>query len=99
MAIASLKMPPENLLLMGSRLFTLAFNYDGDFQLVDKRIDALEKLTYEETRQAANAYFSRSNTRRVAILMEGVMPKEKDFRYELISKDELQHQGTFVAWE
>ena len=100
MAIASLEMPPENLLTMGTRLFLLGFDYDADFHLIDKRIAALQKLTYEQTRLDAEEFLSRKNTRRIAVLVEGVAPsKDKDFRYELISKDELQHQGTFVAWK
>ena len=100
MAIASLQMPPENLLTMGTRLFILGFDYDADFHLIDKRIAALQKLTYEQTRLDAEAFLSRKNTRRIAVLVEGVAPsKDKDFRYELVSKDELQLQGTFVAWK
>lgn len=98
MAIASLQMPPENITLMGGRLFLLGFDQDGDFQLISKRIASLEKLTYEQMRKEAEETLSRRNTRRIAILCEGMTPKEKDFRYELISKEELQSHGTFVAW-
>lgn len=99
MAIATLQMPPENLSMMGARLFLLAFDYEGDFQLVNKRIASLEKLTYDEMRREAEETLSRKNTRRIAILCEGLTPKEKDFRYELISKEELVNHGTFVAWK
>jgi len=99
MAIATLQMPPENLVSMGARLFLLAFEHEGDFDLINKRIATLEKLTYEETRKEAEETLSRRNSRRIAILCEGLTPKEKDFRYELISKEELIHQGTFVAWK
>lgn len=98
MAIANLQMPPENLSLMGARLFLLAFDHEGDFQLINKRIASLENLTYEQTRKEAEETLSRRNTRRIAILCEGMTPKEKDFRYELVSKEELQTRGTFIAW-
>ena len=98
MAIVSLQMPPENITLMGGRLFLLGFDQDGDFQLISKRIASLEKLTYEQMRKEAEETLSRRNTRRIAIFCEGMTPKEKDFRYELISKEELQSHGTFVAW-
>jgi len=97
MAISSLKMPPENLNLSAARLFSLGFDYDGDFQLVDKRIDALEKLTYDETRKDAILFLSRLNTRRLAILLEGVPQKDRDFRYELTSKKDLRTEGKFVT--
>lgn len=99
MAIVSLQMPPENLSYMGARLFLLAFDYDGDFQLINKRIASLENLTYDETRREAEETLSRKNSRRIAVLCEGITPKEKDFRYELISKEEIINQGTFVAWK
>lgn len=99
MSITSLQMPPENLSRMATRLSQLAFDFDGDFQLIEKRIASLEALTYEETREAAKEYLSRKNTRRIAILTEGITPKEKDFRYQEISKKDLLQQGTFVAWK
>ncbi|MBS0629674.1 MAG: insulinase family protein [Verrucomicrobia bacterium] len=98
MAIASLEMPPENIALMGTRLFILGFDHDGDFQLINKRIGSLEKLTYDQIRKEAEETLSRRNTRRIAILCEGMTPKEKDFRYELTTKEDLQSHGTFVAW-
>ena len=96
-AISSLRMPPENLSLSAARLFALGFDYDGDFQLVDKRIDALEKLTYDETRKDAILFLSRLNTKRLAVLLEGVPQKDRKFRYELTSKKEIRTEGTFVT--
>lgn len=97
MAIATLQMPPENLLTSGLRLFTLGFEYQGDFRLIEKRIQALQKITYEDARTMANAWLSRKNTRRLAVLLEGITPKEKDFRYELVSKKDLLRDGTYVT--
>jgi len=99
MLITTLQSPPENLKLMGERLFTLAFDYDGDFQLINKRIASLQALTYEEMQKAADEFISRENTRRIAILIEGATPKENDFRYEIVTKEDLHHQGSFVAWK
>ncbi|NGX26394.1 MAG: Protease 3 [Chlamydiae bacterium] len=97
MSITSLQIPPENLAINGARLFLLGFDYEGDFQLLDKRIAALKNVTYDETRNMANEYLSRKNTRRLAILLEGVVPKEKDFRYELVSKEDLLQDGVYVT--
>jgi len=99
MSISKLQMPPENLSLMGMRLFMLGFNYEGDFKLIDKRINALEELTYDQTQQAAREYLSRKNTRRIAILTEGAMAPQSAFHYVEVSKEDLQHHGTFVAWQ
>ncbi len=97
MAIATLQIPPENLAINGARLFLLGFEYDGDFDLIDKRIAALQKVSYEETREMADEFLSRKNTRRLAFLLEGVVPKEKDFRYELVSKEDIVRDGVFVT--
>lgn len=97
MAITSLKTPPENLELSGLRLFTLAFEHDGDFELIDKRIGALKDLTYEETRALADEWLSRKNTRRLAILLEGVVPKDRDFRYENVTKEGLVRDGVYMT--
>jgi insulysin len=98
-AIQSLEMPPENLLLNGMRLFLLGFEYNGNFELIEKRINALKELTYSEIKSAAEEFFSRQNSRRIAILIEGQMPKEKEFSYESISIQDLQSQGQFIAWK
>ncbi len=97
MAIASLEMPPENLSRSSGRLFCLGFDYEGDFHMIEKRISALQKISYEQTREVANQTLSRSNSRRIAVLVEGVNPREKDFRYELISSKDLKDFGTFVT--
>jgi insulysin len=97
MAIQSLEMLPENLELASRRLFALGFDYAGDFNLISKRIKALQELTYDQTRRDAVDYFSRLNTRRLAVLVEGASQKDREFRYELISKQELTASGTFVT--
>jgi insulysin len=99
MAITSLKRPAENLLLSSGRLWIMGFEQEGDFNLIEKRIEALEAITYDDVRNAAMEFFSRSNQRRLAVLMEGETPKERDFRYEVISKEQLVEQGSYVTWQ
>lgn len=96
--VATLKMPPENLQLMGLRLNLLAFDYDGDFKWIDKRIAALESLSYQDFLSSASAFLSRENSRRLAILMEGVLAEENDFHYEGVSKEEVCDLGTYVSF-
>lgn len=97
MAIATVSMPPENLMGNADRLFTLGFDYNGDFDFVEKRIDALKKINYDEVRLAAERCLSRKNSRRLAVLLEGVTPPERDFRYETVSKEDLIRDGRFVT--
>jgi|SRR5579862_215377 len=94
--ITLIAMPPENMSLMAMQLNKFAFDYE-DFLWVDKRIESLKELQYENFCQVAHSLLSRSNSRRLAVLMEGVLPPENDFRYEQISKEEVERMGTFVS--
>lgn len=98
MQITSLQIPPENMAGMASRLSTLAFDYDADFSWIEKQIEALQALSYEDLLQDAHLFLSKENQRRVAILVEGVTPEEKQFQYETVAKDDLKKIGTFVSY-
>lgn len=97
--LETLAMPPEALSSMGRKLFLLGFDYEGDFEWIDKRIQALEALTYESTWDAAREFLSRSNKKRLAILLEGVSQGGREFQYEEVSSEELRNSSTFVAWK
>lgn len=99
MLVTTLKMPPEKSSWMARRLFTLAFDYQGDFNWIEQRIASIESLTYQEVQEAAHQFFARGNSRRLAILMEGVLPPENDFQYEQVSLDEMRGVGTYVSWK
>jgi insulysin len=99
MLITSLEMPPENLIGMSTKLNTLAFDYDGDFLFVDKRIEAINKMSYEQLKKDAHHFLSRKNQRRLAILMEGVLTSENDFHYEPVAREELANMGTYVSYK
>ena len=58
----------------------LAFQYKGDFQFLDQRIEALQSLTYEKFIDLVQEFFSRQNKKRVAVLYEGKLPSP--FAYE-----------------
>ena len=96
--IALLKIAPENLSRMSLRLNTLAFDYMGDFNWIEKRIAALEAFTYEQLESDAQKFLSRNNQKRLAILMEGVLTDENDFRYEQVTKEEISDLGTYKTW-
>jgi insulysin len=94
--ITLLKMPPENMPGMANQLNELAFEYH-DFKWIDKRIASLKELNYERFCEIAHQLLSRSNPRRLAVLMEGMINPENDFHYELISKDDVRNVGTFTS--
>lgn len=94
--ITLLSMPPENMSLMAVQLTLFAFDYE-DLQWLDKRIAALKSLTYERFCEVAHTFLSRSNNRRLAVLINGILPPENDFKYDHISKEEVQQLGTFLS--
>ena len=94
--ITLLKMPPENMPGMAAQLQELAFEYH-DFKWIDKRIEALKELSYDHFCETTHQFLSRSNPRRLAVLMEGVINPENDFHYELITKDDVRNLGTFAS--
>jgi insulysin len=98
MLLTSLKMPPENMESMALLLNMLAFEYEGDFNWLEKRIQAVEALTYDQLLLFAQQSLSRANSRRLAILVEGNLPPENDFHYERITKEDIRGLGTYVTW-
>ena len=81
---------------MAVQLNLFAFDYE-DFKWLEKRIASLKSLTYERFCEVAHTFLSRSNNRRLAILINGVIPSENHFKYDHISKEEVQHFGTFLS--
>jgi insulysin len=99
MMIVTLKKPPENLSLMAEKLNYLAFTCGGDFNWIEKSIDAVSKLSYEQLETDAKLYLSRQNQKRLAVLVEGVLSADKEFRYERVSHDDVRGAGTYVTWK
>ncbi len=95
--IELLSKPPENLTLMTQRYYDLAFTQNSDFAFLDKQIEAVKALSYEQLAAYADEFLSRRNLRRLAILMEGVLPQENLFRYEEISQEDLPQTGKFIS--
>lgn len=97
MLIKLLEMPPENLQSMAFLLNTLAFKHEGDFQWMEKRIQGVKDLSYEGLMQDSKAFFSRKNLRRMALLIEGVLPIDNTFRYEEVTPRGLTENGKYVS--
>lgn len=94
--ITSLSMKPENMLSEATKTAKLAFYYQ-DFEWIKKQIDSLLSLSYDTFCTAVKKLISRENSRRLAILVEGTMTDDKDFRYELTSKEDVQALGQFSS--
>lgn len=94
--VEELSMPPDNLPGKAHQLDMLAFEYEGDFNWIQKRIEAVKNLTYDQFLKTASSMLSRKNKKRIAVLMEGVLPEKNQFRYEQIAQEDLPNIGEYV---
>ncbi|MBS0623176.1 MAG: insulinase family protein [Verrucomicrobia bacterium] len=89
--IERLKHPAQNLQSRGRLLNRLAFEYEGDFNWLDKRIEALQSLCYEEFVDFAQQCLGLSKPKRLAICVNGQIPLEEGVHYQtLTSQDKLR---------
>lgn len=72
----------------------LAFDERGDFSLIEKRIEGLEKLSYERFSSIANETLSRANRKRLAILYAGKIPSP--FAYLPTTVADLTQVATYA---
>ena len=79
--IQKLKEPAKNVKSMGELLNTLAFDYDGEFNWIENRIEAFQTLSYKEFIEFSKRFLGRQNKRRLAILLKGEIPEENEFSY------------------
>ncbi len=95
--IKKLEMPPENLQDKAVLLHHLAFEKRGDFQWLQKRIQSVQSLSYDSFVKQAETDLSRQNHRRIAVLMEGVLPTQNQLRYEQISQEKIRDTGSYIS--
>jgi len=89
--IALLKHPADNLQEKGLLLHRLAFEHDGDFAWLDKRIAALEALCFEEVLDVAQQYLGSAHPKRLAICVNGEVPEDSGIHYQVFtSQDKLR---------
>lgn len=96
--IEKLEKPAENLMKMGAILHMLAFEYDADFSWLEKRKEALSKLTYAQFLDYVHAFLGKENRGRLAICVDGELPENQKFQYTPIStfetfRKQLQYKG------
>lgn len=83
--VYKLEHPAQNLAKMGEILHQLAFNYDGDFEWLEKRKKAIHELTYEEFLGYAQAFLGKDNPRRLALFINGTLPTNGRLSYKEIT--------------
>lgn len=92
--IASLKTRFRNLESKARLWNLLAFEKDEDFNFVEKRIESLSALSYEEFLKQANTFFSRSNKRRLAVLYQGKL--QAPFAYTQIGLPQIEEIANYA---
>jgi insulysin len=97
--IKELEMPPETISGKASEFYILAFDYEADFEWIQKRIDSVKKLSYADFIALSKTFLSRSNLKRLAVLMEGILPEENHFRYEAIQQDDIRDVGPYISYK
>ena len=70
-AIFSLKTRYRNIKDKSDLWDKLTFNEKGDFSFIEKRVQGLSQLSYDQFTSLAQEFLSRSNRKRLAILLEG----------------------------
>ncbi|MBN2479254.1 MAG: insulinase family protein [Parachlamydiales bacterium] len=91
--ITELSLPFKNLYEQANKQSRLAFEYNEDFSLNDKKISGLKDLSYKDFIRLSNEFLSHNNKRRFALLFEGKI--DKDFRYKPITQSELNMLGSY----
>ncbi len=72
----------------------LAFERDGDFDFIEKRISSLAALSYEEFQEIAHPFLSRENRKRLAILFKGKIASP--FAYQPIALLQIGDIATYA---
>jgi insulysin len=96
-AIQSLKTRFRNLNDKSALWDLLAFEKRGDFTFIDKRIAALEALTYDQFTHFAKEKLARTNLKRLAILFEGKL--NSPFAYRETTLPRLREISQYTAKE
>lgn len=97
MLLHKLQVPPVNLFDFTQRVYALAFKYNGDFAFYTKLHSALQELTYQKFQEYITSLLSRNNRSRLAVIIEGPLPKEKDFIYKSIDISSLKNISTYYS--
>lgn len=83
--IAKLKKPAKNMSEMAKLLNLIAFTYDGDFDWMEKRVEAFTQLTYEAFLPQCKELLGRENRKQLAILFKGAAGSGQTFNFTRLS--------------
>jgi insulysin len=94
--ITALSKPAKNMSDMASLLFLIAFTHDADFEWIQKRINSLQELSYNDFITESHHFLGRTNRQRLAILVKGPVSSPQPFNFiRLNTLNELRKLGTY----
>lgn len=85
----------ETLLDKTTLLNDLAFNWNADFDHMEKKTKSFEELDYDKTIACAKELFSNKNRRRIAALVWGKKEHKATAGYEESTVEQIRDDGTF----
>ena len=99
-AITTLEQPPKNMNEMGARLHALAFEQEGDFHWIEKRIQGVQELTFDEFMDHSHEVYGRANKQRVSLLVHGEIDHPNYLNYSRIrSVNHLKKMSDYLTKE
>ncbi|MBJ7450145.1 MAG: insulinase family protein [Parachlamydiales bacterium] len=87
----------KNLAEMASLLSSLAFDYNAEFDRVQKRLEGFNNLSYDEFLTFANGYLGKDNHRRLAIFTNGT--SDETFRLTPTTVDQIRKDNEYLSKE
>lgn len=94
--IRQLQEPPKNPVEMGNLLARLAFDHDGEFDWLNRRVRGLQALSYDEFVDQAREMLGRANKQRLAVLAEGRLTSDEPLKYRRIrSANQVRQMGSY----
>lgn len=94
--LTTLKQPPQSMTEMTAILYKMAFSYNGDFDRITKRINAMEELNYEDFVAGSQKVLGKDNKRRLAVILSGTIPSNESLQYQrLITPLRIRQLSTY----
>lgn len=98
--VYKLEHPAENLPKMGGILHMLAFDYDGAFDWLERRKEAIRELTYNEFLEYAREFLGKQNPRRLALFVNGALPTKGRLSYtEVTTPEKIRNEISYKGRE
>jgi len=94
---SELSQPPKNLQEMAQVINLLAFDYNADFEHLDKRLEGIIDLTYQEFLDLSKSFLGKTNRRRLGVLITGQGSEEQYIYTNCKSINPIRRQSQYLT--